>query len=366
MRKIISVCLCILVIFRFDSAEAISAKSAVLIDGASGRVLYEKNAHEKLPMASTTKIMTGLLACESGKMEEIVVTSPVASGTEGSSLWLKIGEKQTLENLTYGLMLKSGNDAAIAIAEHLCGNISAFSLKMTQRAQKIKAFNTQFKNPNGLDEDGHYTTAYDLALISREAMKNELFRKIVSTKKYSIPLEGEEWDRALTNHNKMLWRYEGCNGVKTGFTKKCGRCLVTSAERNGSLICVTLNAPDDWNDHTELLNYGFDNFDKKVIFKKGEKVAKFFYDEKKKKSVPLVCREEASVMMKDGEKHSVKIEYLKEKLPLTKETVCAVAHIYLNGEELYSVNLYSARKITEKRGVFYKVFNLLKRPFIDN
>ncbi len=366
MRKIVSVCLCLLVIFNVETAKAISAKSAVLIDSTSGRVLYEKNAHEKLPMASTTKIMTGLLACESGKMGETVVTSPFASGTEGSSLWLKIGEKQTLENLTYGLMLKSGNDAAIAIAEHLCGDIKAFSLKMTQRAREINAYNTQFKNPNGLDSEGHYTTAYDLALISREAMKNEDFRKIVATKKYSIPMEGEEWDRALTNHNKMLWRYEGCNGIKTGFTKKCGRCLVTSAQRNGELICVTLNAPNDWSDHTELLNFGFDNFDKNIILKKGEKVCKYVYDEEKEKSVPLVCKEEVSVMMKSDEDYSVKIEYLKTNLPLTKETVCAKAHIYVGGEEIYSVNLYSGRKVTEEKGLFSKVFTLLKRPFIDN
>lgn len=361
MRKKVCIFLCFLVMFQFDTACAISAKSAVLIDGASGRVLYEKNAHEKLPMASTTKIMTGLLACESGKMAETVTTSPTASGTEGSSLWLKIGEKQTLENLTYGLMLKSGNDAAIAIAEHLCGSIAAFSLKMTERAKQIKAYSTQFKNPNGLDEEGHYTTAYDLALISREAMKNETFRKIVATKKYSIPMEGEEWDRALTNHNKMLWRYEGCNGIKTGYTKKCGRCLVTSAQKDGSLICVTLNAPNDWSDHTELLNFGFDNYDKKVIFKKGEKVCKYIYDEEKNKSVPLVCREEASVLVKDDEKQSVEIEYLNPKLPLNKETVAAVAHIFVNDEEIFDIPLYCSKKIEEKKGIFSKVFSLLKR-----
>lgn len=216
MKKII--CFLLAIIFLSEGAFAInlSAKSAILIDADSGRVLYEKNAYEKLPMASTTKIMTGLLACESKKIKDIVTVSAVASGTEGSSLWLKIGEKQTLENLTYGLMLKSGNDAATAIAEHLCGSVDAFALKMTMRAKEIGAKNTQFKNANGLDSDGHYTTAYDLAKISREAMKNKMFKKIVSTKNYSIPLEGEEWDRALTNHNKMLWRYEGCNGIKTG------------------------------------------------------------------------------------------------------------------------------------------------------
>ncbi len=198
------------------SCQAISAKSAVLIDGASGRVLYENNAYEKLPMASTTKIMTGLLACESGKLDKTVKVSAFASGTEGSSLWLKIGEKQTLENLTYGLMLKSGNDAAVAIAEHLARSVDAFALLMNKRAREIGAKNTNFVNPHALDAEGHYTTAFDLALIAREAMKNDKFREIVSTKTYSIPMEGENWDRALKNHNKLLWQYEGCTGIKTG------------------------------------------------------------------------------------------------------------------------------------------------------
>ena len=215
MRRVILLLIIILNIYAVNS-YAISAKSAILIDSNSGRVLYEHNAYEKLPMASTTKIMTGLIACESGKLNETVKVSPFASGTEGSSLWLKIGEKQTLENLTYGLMLKSGNDAAVAIAEYLGGSIDAFALLMNKRARAIGAVNTNFENPHGLDSDGHYTTAYDLALIAREAMKNEKFREIVSTKTYSIPMQGEKWDRAFKNHNKLLWRYEGCNGVKTG------------------------------------------------------------------------------------------------------------------------------------------------------
>ena len=212
---------------------AISAQSAVLIDGTSGRILYEHNAYQKLPMASTTKIMTGLLACESGKLSETVKTSAFASGTEGSSLWLKVGEEQSLEDLTYGLMLKSGNDAAVSIAEYLGGNTDAFALLMNKRAKEIGAVNTNFKNPHGLDHEEHYTTAYDLALIAREAMKNETFRKIVSTKTYSIPMQNEKWDRHLKNHNKLLWQYEGCNGIKTGYTKKCGRCLVSSAKKGG-------------------------------------------------------------------------------------------------------------------------------------
>ncbi len=217
MRKLFVTTFFFVLLFSFSvKSHAISAQSAVLLDAHSGRVLYEYNAYEKLPMASTTKIMTGLLACESGKLNKHVKTSPFASGTEGSSLWLKIGEKQTLENLTYGLMLKSGNDAAVAIAEYLGGSTDAFALLMNKRAREIGAVNTSFKNPHGLDADGHYTTAYDLAMISREAMKNNKFREIVSTKTYSIPMQGEKWDRALKNHNKLLWQYEGCIGVKTG------------------------------------------------------------------------------------------------------------------------------------------------------
>ena len=214
-KKTIFLLIILLNIFTAHS-YAISSKSAVLIDSNGGRVLYEHNSYEKLSMASTTKIMTGLLACESGKLDKTVKVSPFASGTEGSSLWLKIGEKQTLENLTYGLMLKSGNDAAVAIAEYLGGSVDAFALLMNKRAKEIGAVNTNFKNPHGLDTEEHYTTAYDLALIAREAMKNKKFREIVSTKTYSIPMDGEKWDRVLKNHNKLLWRYDGCNGVKTG------------------------------------------------------------------------------------------------------------------------------------------------------
>lgn len=336
------------------SCHAISAKSAVLIDGASGRVLYEHNAYEKLPMASTTKIMTGLLACESGKLDKTVKVSPFASGTEGSSLWLKIGEKLTLEELTYGLMLKSGNDAAVTIAEYLGGSIDAFALLMNKRAREIGAKNTNFVNPHGLDAEGHYTTAYDLALIAREAMKNDKFREIVSTKTYSIPMQGENWDRALKNHNKLLWQYEGCIGIKTGYTKKCGRCLVTSAERDGKLICVTLNAPDDWNDHKKLLDMGFSDYKKEQVYKKGERVTKYIYDKKKNKSVPLVSKEEISVMKKENEKLEIKIEYKKAKPPIKKNTVLAVAHIFIDGNRILEMPLVNNKEVKKTGNVLFK------------
>lgn len=236
-------------------AISVSAECACVIDAATGRVIYNKNMEKQHTMASTTKIMTALVALESSNLDDIVTVSKNAAGEEGTSLYLKAGQKATMEDLLYGLMLQSGNDAAVAIAEGVSGTVSDFAALMNKKAQDIGAVNSSFKNPNGLDEEGHFTTAYDLAIITREAMKNEKFCEIVATKSKLI-LDGTQ---TVSNHNKMLRMYDGCTGVKTGFTKKSGRCLVTSAERGGvKVIAVTLNAPSDWNDHRTMLDYAFD------------------------------------------------------------------------------------------------------------
>ena len=324
-------------------AYAISAKSAVLIDASSGRVLYEHNANEQMPMASTTKIMTGLLACESKKLGNTVTVSPFASGTEGSSLWLSIGEKQSLENLTYGLLLKSGNDAAVAIAEYIGGSVDAFSSLMNEKAKKAGAKNTSFKNPHGLDADGHYTTAYDLSLISREALKNKMFAKIVSTKNYTIPWEGNEWDRTLKNHNKLLWMYDGCNGVKTGFTKKSGRCLVSSAEKDGmQLICVTLNDPDDWNDHKALLDYGYTNFKIKNICLKGQKWKDVEFGKKKK--IPVLCKSSFSVALREDEEVKCIEKYKDTPKKADKGFKIGTLKFYLGETEIGQTDLVTGKK----------------------
>ena len=239
-------------------ALSVSAQYACVIDAQTGRVLYEKNAYSEHSMASTTKIMTALLALENSDTNDVVTVSKNAAGTEGSSLYLKADEKLTMETLLYGLMLNSGNDAAIAIAEHIGGDVTNFAKMMTKRAHEIGAKQTQFKNPNGLDEEGHHTTAYDLALITKAALKNPHFAEIVSTSKKSFPASEDETAHTFVNHNKLLNLYPGCIGVKTGFTKKTGRCLVSAATRDHmTLICVTLNAPNDWNDHKRLLDHGF-------------------------------------------------------------------------------------------------------------
>lgn len=237
------------------NALAMSAQSAVLIDAGTGRVLYSHNASELRGMASTTKIMTALVAIENGNLDDVATVSKNAAYQEGTSMYLKVGEKVTLKELLYGLLLSSGNDAAVAIAEHISGTVDEFALLMTNRAREIGAMQTTFKNPNGLDAEGHRTTAHDLAKITRVALQNPVFAAIVSTK--SITLDRGTY----TNHNKMLSMYEGATGVKTGFTKRCGRCLVSSAERNGfSLIAVTLNDPDDWNDHIQMFDNAYRDY----------------------------------------------------------------------------------------------------------
>ncbi|MBR2499776.1 MAG: D-alanyl-D-alanine carboxypeptidase, partial [Clostridia bacterium] len=269
MKKFFCVLLSVLIIttpYKKTSALGVSAQFACVIDAMTGNVLYEKNAYKKHSMASTTKIMTALVALENSSLNDIVTASANAAGTEGSSIYLKPGEEITMEDLLYGLMLASGNDAAIAIAEHVGGDVETFARMMTKKAKEIGAKNTSFKNPNGLDAEDHFTTAYDLALITRYAMQNDKFKEIVSSKTKTISNGTENYKRTLTNHNKLLSQYPGCIGVKTGFTKKTGRCLVSAAEKNGfRVICVTLNAPDDWNDHKNMLNFAFDTYKAKPL-----------------------------------------------------------------------------------------------------
>ena len=237
----------------------VSARGAVLIEAESGDVVFGQNEHARLPMASTTKIMTALVALEALPLDTEIRIPAEAVGVEGSSIYLVEGEVLTAEQLLYALLLESANDAAAAIAIAVGGSVEGFAKRMNQKALDLGLTDTQFANPHGLDAEGHYTTAYELAVITRAALANEVFRTICATERKTIPLHGGEGVRLLLNHNKLLDSYEGCIGVKTGFTKKTGRCLVSAAERDGvTLIAVTLNAPDDWRDHTAMLNYGFD------------------------------------------------------------------------------------------------------------
>ncbi|MBN7773058.1 D-alanyl-D-alanine carboxypeptidase family protein [Clostridium aminobutyricum] len=245
------------------TVPSISANQAVLMDGTSGEILYEKNAETKAYPASTTKIMTALLTIE--RVEELhsdltqkVKIPADAVGVEGSSIYLAPGEAVSIEDLLYGLMLRSGNDAAVALADIIGGNQEHFAEMMNERAQELGCKGTNFLNPNGLYDDNHYTTAYDMALIAKEAMKNETFRRISAAESWEASREPDKYNY-FYNKNKVVHQYEGGNGVKIGYTKASGRTLVASAERDGRLmICVVMGAPDWFNDAYALMNYGFE------------------------------------------------------------------------------------------------------------
>ena len=245
----------------------VSAKSAILIDGISGRVIYCVNERQRLPMASTTKIMTALLLCENGEFDKEITVTPEMIRTEGSSMGLTVGMKLTHRDLLYGMLLTSGNDAANATAVSIGGSIEDFVAMMNDRAEELGLADTHFETPSGLDGETHYTTAYDLAMLTRYALANDEFAKACQTK--SITLNYGGTSHTLTNHNRLLSSYEGAVGVKTGFTKKSGRCLVSAARHdNALLIAVTLNDGNDWQDHKAMLDYGFTFIcDNPVLFK---------------------------------------------------------------------------------------------------
>ena len=286
---------------------AISAGSYALIETSSGRVLKGQSTDKRFPMASTTKIMTGLLACESGKLDTIVTVTKDALKVEGSSMGLLPDEKISLRDIVYGLLLESGNDAANAIAYYLDGSIPKFAERMNARAAELGLKNTSFENPSGLDGQMHYTTATDLARLGAAAMQNEEFKKIASTYSKRVTYNGAKDGRLLCNHNEMLKLYKGCIGIKTGYTKKSGRCLVTCAERDGlMLVAATLNCHDDWNGHTELLNFGFENLKKLSLFMEYP---------------------ELSVNIIGGDRESIRCGYVRD------------ISAYLTAEELKKVNM---------------------------
>ncbi|WP_078549088.1 D-alanyl-D-alanine carboxypeptidase family protein [Litchfieldia alkalitelluris] len=255
------------------SSYAISANGAILMEQHSGRVLYEKNAHTPMRIASITKIMTAILAIESGKLNETVTISNKAAGTEGSSLYLLPGEKAKLEDLVYGLMLRSGNDSAVAIAEHVGGNLESFVKMMNQKAKELGMEQTIFANPHGLDDhENHYSSAYDMALVTQYAMKNETYAIIAGTKSHTAKSLSEHGTVTWQNKNRLLTQlYPYCTGGKTGYTQRAKRTLVTTATKdNLDLIAVTINDRNDWKDHMRLYDQAFSEYELVDILKKDQ------------------------------------------------------------------------------------------------
>lgn len=342
------------------------AKSAIVMDQKSGRILYGKDINEKLPMASTTKIMTALLALEYGNLNDIVTISKRASSTSGSSIWLLPGEKVKISDLLYGLMLNSGNDAATAIAEHIGGSVDRFADMMNKKAKEIGAQNTHFVTPSGLDIGikDHYTTAYDLALITRYAFNNyPKFAEIVSTKEKTIPWEGREYDRYLRNHNKMLWQYDGCDGVKTGYTKKAGRCLVSSATKNGHrLISVVLNSGPMWDDSKKILDYSFNTYKPINIITKGDIIKTILVNKGKNRYLQLVYGEDFELPVAKDENLKLKINLSLPKYvnaPIVIGQKIGSADILLEGKLVGTVNIV-ANKTIEIKDYEYNLKTIIK------
>ncbi len=266
LKKVFSLLVCFCLITPFltvlvSGAEpSVSAESAIVMNAHTGEVVFSKNPYEKRGMASTTKIMTSLIALESKNINKVVKTKKEDVAVEGTSIYLKEGDKVTIETLVKGMLLESGNDAANVTARVLGGSKEGFAVLMNRKARELGMFSTNFLNPSGLTEEGHYSTAYDMALLGSAAIRNEKFRAICSASSFCVTFAEPKIQRTFYNHNKFLNKFPGALGIKTGFTKASGRCLVTAAQRDGVIyVAVTLKAADDWNDHIKMMNFAFEN-----------------------------------------------------------------------------------------------------------
>jgi len=353
MRKLIPSLAAGLLLLFSGSAKAqevsTGAAACLLMDADSGRVLLSHNADTPLPMASTTKVMTALLAIELGNMDAPVTCSKNAYGVPGTSIYLSLGETLTLREMLYGLMLCSGNDAAVAIAEHIGGSAEEFCRMMTARAKELGCTNTVFLTPHGLPMEGHYTTARDLAIIARHAMTLPLFREIVGTTRATIPWEGRAYPRVLTNKNRLLTDYPGCTGIKTGYTKKAGRCLVFGARRDDmEVIGVVLNCYDWFDEAARLMNRAFENYTHVTMGLKGDCLRTVPVEKGTIPEVPALLGKDLSGVISSGAVPQVCI-HLPESLsaPLHEGDVIGTACLMEGDEAIAEVPLCCGADVLE-------------------
>jgi len=327
----------------------VEAKAAVLIDAASGRILFAQNADEMLPMASTTKIMTAVLALENCALNETVTAGKNAHGVEGTSIYLSEGEQLSMEHMLYGLMLRSGNDAAVAIAEHVSGSVSSFAEAMNARARELDA-DANFVNPHGLPADGHAASALGLARIMRHAMTLPEFRTITATTRKVIPWVGNDYSRVLENKNRLLTTYSGATGGKTGYTKAAGRCLVFSAEREGlSLIGVVLGCPTWFETAKTLLDYGFENYRSTTVLRRGDIVGPAPLSRGTAKTVSAVAANDLASAIGTERSYSLHYDYADDlTAPIQKGQIVGIARLVSEGETLSTCPLLAARDVPER------------------
>lgn len=332
-----------------------SATSAILMDMDSNRILYAKDINNKRSVASISKIATAIIACEKGKLKKTITIGDEIDGAYGSGIYIKKGEKLTLEDLLYGLMLRSGNDASLAIAHNVGGSVDKFVDMMNELAGDLGMENTEFNNPNGLDEEkGNYSTVYDMAILTSYAMKNADYRRIVSTKKYTLKTNKNTY--IWYNKNKLLKNYKYTTGGKTGFTKIARRTLVTTASKdNLNLVVVTLNDGNDFNDHKNLFEYGFNNYKNYQILKKGNiEVNDEYYSD-----YQLYIKNDIYYPLSSDEENSINIKYkLKKVRKLEDKVNVGKVQVYLGDELVKEENIYL--KVKEEKLSF---FDKIKRWF---
>lgn len=350
-------------------------KAVLLMDASSGRVLYEVNAHEHLSPASVTKIMTALLTVEDGQFDKIVKISQKAADTPESSIWLEAGERLTREQLLYACMLNSANDAAMALAESVGGNEKNFVKMMNRRAQQLGMQDTHYRNPHGLETEGHYTSAYDLALVSREALNYKTFRQVVATKTKNIPWTGKDYNRLLINQNRLLYRYDDAIGVKTGYTKQAGNCVVGAARRGSLvLIAVSLNSPSVYQDLEQMLDYGFDNYQKVTVKKADQLSMKVPVINGKVTEIKVKPEADLTVAVTDKEKARLtyKVYAPKQvKAPVKMGQVLGNCKVYVNGREAGRVDLLASSSAARQlpfanrfKSGFFRVVKIILEVFV--
>ena len=351
MKKIILLLL-VLIPLRITAIDT-SATSSILMDIDSNRILYEENIHNVRSVASISKIMTALLAIESGKLDDKVTIGDEIKTAYGSGIYIKEGEILTLRDLLYGLMLRSGNDAALAIAHYVGGSVDEFVNMMNSRAKELKMTNTTFNNPSGLDSDkGNYSTAYDMALLTSYAMKLDEYKKITSTKKYALTTNKNTY--IWINKNKLLSLYKYTTGGKTGFTEIAKRTLVTTASKdNINLVVVTLNDGNDWQDHQNLFEYGFNNYTNIKLLEKGNIN---IYSEEYYEDYDLYVKNNFSYLIGNNEEDSVIFKYKLEKLRKIKnKDKVGEVEIYIGDKKIHKESIYIKEKKKENKNVFSKI-----------
>jgi D-alanyl-D-alanine carboxypeptidase (penicillin-binding protein 5/6) len=330
----------------------VKASAAILMDYTTGEILYQKNAYERRAPASTTKIITAIVAIEHGNPNQEIIASIKASKADGSSIWLAAGECHSLKDLLYGILLSSGNDAAVAVAESLAGSERKFAFWMTAKAKELGAKDSNFVNSNGLPEKEHYTTAYDLALITRYSLHNSLFDEIVKTKKKIIDWPGHKWDRVMYNHNKLLWRYEYADGVKTGYTREAGHCLVSSATKdNHRLIAVVLNSKDVYMDSKQLFDYGFNHFQLYTVATTDEKLGAVNVAEGVEDQVPVSSSQPINLLIPRGTEAKLKINLELSpsvQAPVERAQPVGELKVQLGGQLLEKFPLVTAAPVSRK------------------